>query len=81
MRALVRDPARASRLASWGVELAAGDVTDAGEPRARPRDGCTHVVHLVAIIRGSDADFERVMTGGTQNVIAAARRRASSASC
>src|SRR6185312_14614128 len=28
VRALVRDPARASRLAAWGVELAAGDVTD-----------------------------------------------------
>ncbi len=36
-------------------------------------DGCTHVVHLVAIIKGRPADFERVMTVGTQNVVAAAK--------
>ena len=29
VRALVRDPARASRLGSWCAELATGDVTDA----------------------------------------------------
>ena len=73
MRALVRDPAHASRLASWGVELAAGDVTDADSVAAAAR-GCSHVVHLVAIIRGSDADFERTMAGGTRNVIDAARK-------
>jgi uncharacterized protein YbjT (DUF2867 family) len=71
VRALVRTPAHADRLRSWGVELAAGDVTDAAT-LAPALDGCTHVIHLVAIIRGSDADFERVMTGGTRNVIAAA---------
>ena len=37
VRALVRDPSRAPRLASWGVELAAGDVTDADERRRRDR--------------------------------------------
>ena len=31
------------------------------------------VVHLVAIIRGRPADFERVMTQGTRNVVAAAQ--------
>jgi NADH dehydrogenase len=31
------------------------------------------VVHLVAIIRGSRADFERVMAQGTRNVVAAAQ--------
>jgi NADH dehydrogenase len=71
VRALVRDPRRAERLANWGVELAPGDVTDAASLRAAVA-GCTHVVHLVAIIRGSDAEFERVMIRGTQNVIAAA---------
>jgi len=35
--------------------------------------GCTHVIHLVAIIRGRPAEFERVMVGGTRNVIAAAQ--------
>jgi uncharacterized protein YbjT (DUF2867 family) len=72
VRALVRDPRRAERLASWNVELATGDVTDAST-LARALDGCTHVVHLVAIIRGSDADFERVMIRGTRNLVEAAR--------
>ncbi len=72
MRALVRDPARATRLSSWGAELATGDVTDADSVGAAAK-GCSHVVHLVAIIRGGDADFARTMTGGTRNVIAAAR--------
>src|SRR5262249_4688349 len=72
LRPLVRDAGRAARLASWGAELARGDVTDPAS-LAAAADGCTHVIHLVAIIRGSDADFERVMTGGTRNVIAAAR--------
>jgi NADH dehydrogenase len=75
VRALVRDPDRASRLRSWGVELATGDVTDAAT-LAPAFDGCSHVVHLVAIIRGSDAEFERVMVRGSQNVIAAASEAA-----
>ena len=33
----------------------------------------TRVVHLVAIIKGSPADFERVMVGGTENLIGAAK--------
>ena len=70
VRALVRDPRRAGRLESWGVELALGDVTDSDSISAAVT-GCTHVIHLVAIIRGSDADFVRVMTGGTRNVLAA----------
>ena len=48
VRALVRKPARATRLAA--------------------------VVHLVAIIRGRPADFERVMAEGTRNVVAAAQK-------
>jgi NADH dehydrogenase len=72
VRALVRDAGRAGRLQSWGAGLVSGDVTDP-ESLAAAMVGCTHVIHLVAIIRGSDADFERVMTRGTQNVIDAAR--------
>ena len=72
MRALVRRPERATRLASWGVELATGDVTDAASVRAAAA-GCTHVVHLVAIIRGRPADFRHVMVDGFRNVLAAAR--------
>jgi uncharacterized protein YbjT (DUF2867 family) len=72
VRALVRDPARATRLAAWGVELATGDVTDPASLRAAC-EGVDAVVHLVAIIRGRPADFERVMSEGTRNVVAAAQ--------
>jgi NADH dehydrogenase len=72
VRALVRDPARATRLAAWGVELAVGDVTDPASLRAAC-EGADAVVHLVAIIRGRPADFERVMSQGTRNVVTAAQ--------
>jgi NADH dehydrogenase len=72
VRALVRNPARATRLAAWGVELAAGDVTDPASLRPAC-EGVDAIVHLVAIIRGRPADFERVMAHGTRNVITAAQ--------
>ncbi len=72
VRALVRRPERGAHLASLGVELATGDVTDPAS-LAAATDGCTHVVHLVAILTGRPQDFDRVMTQGTRNVIAAAK--------
>jgi NADH dehydrogenase len=72
VRALVRDPARADRLAAWGVELAQGDVTDAGSLRAAAR-GCTHVVHLVSIIQGRPEAFRGVMIQGTADLLTAAQ--------
>jgi uncharacterized protein YbjT (DUF2867 family) len=72
VRALVRNAKKASRLDSLGVELATGDVTDAHSVLAAAR-GCTHVIHLVAIIRGRPTEFDRVMVGGTRNVLAAAQ--------
>jgi NADH dehydrogenase len=72
VRALVRNPARAARLAAWGAELAVGDVTDPASLLAAS-EGVDTVVHLVAIIRGRPADFERVMAQGTRNVVAAAQ--------
>jgi uncharacterized protein YbjT (DUF2867 family) len=72
VRALVRRPAQATQLAGWGAELVIGDVTDAASLRAA-LDGCTHVVHLVSILKGSPADFQRVMTQGTANLITAAK--------
>jgi NADH dehydrogenase len=72
VRALVRRPERATQLAAWGAELVAGDVTDPASLRAAV-DGCTHVVHLVAIIKGSPGDFHRVMTQGTKDLVAAAK--------
>ena len=72
VRALVRNPARATRLAAWGAELAVGDVTDPASLRAAC-EGVDAVVHLVAIIKGRPSDFKRVMTQGTRNVVAAAQ--------
>jgi NADH dehydrogenase len=72
VRALVRNPERASRLASWGAELLTGDVTGYASLRAAC-EGVDTVVHLVAIIKGRPADFERVMSQGTRNVVAAAQ--------
>ena len=72
VRALVRNPARGSRLAVWGAELAPGDVTDPTSLR-EACEGVDAVVHLVAIIRGRPADFERVMAQGTRDVVAAAQ--------
>jgi uncharacterized protein YbjT (DUF2867 family) len=72
VRALVRERSRGSRLVAWGAELVEGDVTD---PASLPDAfaGADAVVHLVAIIRGARADFERVMAQGTRNVVAAAK--------
>jgi NADH dehydrogenase len=72
VRALVRRPERAKTLEAWGCELATGDVTDAAGLRAAT-DGCDAVIHLVSIITGKPEDFERVMTKGTQDLLAAAK--------
>jgi NADH dehydrogenase len=71
VRALVRDRKRGARLAAWGAELVEGDVTDAASLRAAVA-GCDAVVHLVAIITGSAADFERIMAQGTRDTVEAA---------
>ncbi len=72
VRCLVRRPARAETLEAWGCQLAAGDVTDADSLR-RAVEGCDAVVHLVSIIAGKPADFERVMIRGTSDLVAAAK--------
>ena len=72
VRALVRRLESGSRLAGWGAELVIGDVTDPASLRAAV-NGCTHVVHLVAIIKGSPAEFHRIMTQGTNDLLAAAK--------
>jgi NADH dehydrogenase len=74
VRALARSPARGAQLASWGAELASGDVTDPVSVRTA-MEGCSHVVHLVALLRGSAQDFHRVMTEGFRNVLAAAKEQ------
>jgi uncharacterized protein YbjT (DUF2867 family) len=72
VRCLVRDADRAKTLASWGCELAQGDVTD-GDSIRRAVEGCEVVVHLVAIIQGKPEQFERIMVQGTRNVVEAAK--------
>lgn len=74
VRVLARNPesAEASRAASWGCEVVQGDVTDP-ESLRRAVEGCEAVVHLVAIIQGTPDEFERVMSGGAENVVSAAK--------
>jgi uncharacterized protein YbjT (DUF2867 family) len=72
VRVLVRDPPRGSRALAWGAELVEGDVTEPASLHDAI-DGVEVVVHLVAIIKGSPPDFERVMSQGTRNVVAAAK--------
>jgi NADH dehydrogenase len=72
VRALVRNAGRAGQLSAWNVELAHGDVT-APATLKQAVEGVETVVHLVAMITGSASDFERVMTEGTRNLVAAAR--------
>ena len=70
-RALVRSLKRGANVLP-GCELAQGDVTDAAGLRSAV-EGCDAVVHLVAIIRGPRAEYERVMERGTTDLLAAAR--------
>jgi uncharacterized protein YbjT (DUF2867 family) len=72
VRALVRRPERAGQIASLGAELVTGDVTDPASLRAAA-EGCTQVIHLVAIIKGRPQDFHRVMTQGTKDLVAASK--------
>jgi uncharacterized protein YbjT (DUF2867 family) len=74
VRALVRDPQRASALAQNGVERLAGDVVESTGLDQGMR-GCDAVIHLVGIIieKGQNT-FERVHHLGTRNVVVAAKR-------
>ena len=72
LRALVRNDADAGRLHAWGCETVVGEMADAAALR-RAVDGCDTVVHLVAILTGKPGDFERVMSQGTRDLVAAAR--------
>jgi uncharacterized protein YbjT (DUF2867 family) len=71
VRVLARHPDRVASLESLGVEVVRGDLTEA-DSLAPAVEGCSHVVNLVAIIKGAPGDFDRVMTRGTAALIAAA---------
>jgi NADH dehydrogenase len=72
VRCLVRDLRRGAKLAAWGCELVAGDMTDPAGIR-RAVEGCDTVVHLVAIRQGREEQFRRVMVDGTRDLLAAAQ--------
>jgi uncharacterized protein YbjT (DUF2867 family) len=72
VRALIRDGADAGRLHAWGCETTVGEMTDPASLR-RAVEGCDTVVHLVAILTGKPRDFERVMSQGTRDLVAAAK--------
>jgi uncharacterized protein YbjT (DUF2867 family) len=72
VRALVRDQADAGRLQALGCETVVGDMTDPTSLRAAV-EGCDTVIHLVAIIQGKPSEFDRVMTQGTRDLVAAAQ--------
>jgi uncharacterized protein YbjT (DUF2867 family) len=71
VRCVVRDPRKAATLRTWGCEIVQGDVTDPASLRQAVA-GCDTVVHLVSVIVGRPADFERVMSRGTRDLVAAA---------
>ena len=72
VRAMVRTARGAQALEGVDCELVRGDVTDPASLRAAAR-GMRTIVHLVAILEGSPAAFERVMAVGTGNLVEAAR--------
>jgi uncharacterized protein YbjT (DUF2867 family) len=71
VRCLVRDPAKAGQLASWGCELIQGDMTDP-ESLRRAVSGVDRVIHLVAIRQGKEEEFRRIMVEGTASLLEAA---------
>ncbi len=72
VRCLVRDLRGGAKLATWGCELVEGDVTDP-QSLARAVDGTDTVIHLVAIRQGRREQFQRIMVGGTRDLLAAAQ--------
>lgn len=73
VRALVRDPARATWLASQGVELVHGELGDAAGLR-RASEGCRAVIHTAAWTGTPDVPAlgETINVAGTEAVLAAA---------
>ena len=72
VRVLARRPEKQEQLRSWGCEVVPGDMTDADSLR-RAVEGCTTVVHLVAILLGRPEEFERIMIQGTRDLVEASK--------
>ena len=72
VRCLVRNRGKAGKLAALGCELAEGDVTDPATLRSAV-EGVDVVVHLVAIRQGKREQFQRIMVGGTRDLLKLAK--------
>ena len=72
VRLLEREPGSRQRAALPAQEAVQGDVTDPASLR-RAVEEQEVVVHLVAIINGRPEEFERVMSQGTRDLVAAAK--------
>jgi nucleoside-diphosphate-sugar epimerase len=71
VRALVRNPGKAKRLAEQGATLTHGDLDDATALRELVA-GTVAVVHAAGAVRGScQADFDRINVTGTARLLAA----------
>ena len=70
VRALVHD---ARPQMPDGVEQVKGDVADVASYGAAA-EGCDAIVHLVAILDGTDEQFEAINAGGARNAVASARQ-------
>ena len=68
VRCLVRNPSKMS----LECELISGDMTDTASLK-RAVEGVDTVVHLVAIRQGKQEQFERIMSQGTRDLLAAAK--------
>jgi NADH dehydrogenase len=72
VRCLVRNRRKAARLEALGCELVEGDITDASSLRRAVED-VDVVVHLVAIRQGKSEQFQRIMVGGTRDLLKLAK--------
>jgi NADH dehydrogenase len=72
VRCLVRDVRKAEKLQGWGCDLVEGDITDPVAVR-RAADGVDVVVHLIAIRQGKPEQFQRIMVGGTRDLLKLAK--------
>jgi uncharacterized protein YbjT (DUF2867 family) len=72
VRCLVRNRRKAGTLGALGCELVEGDVTDPDSLR-RAVEGVDVVVHLVAIRQGRPEQFQRIMIGGTRDLLELAK--------
>jgi NADH dehydrogenase len=74
VRAVVRNPAKATGLRDLGVEVVPGDVSDKASLE-KAVQGIERVVHLVGIIQEAPgATFQGVHVDGARNLVEAARK-------